>query len=288
LSPGRSRAHLGRLKRVLALVSPAVRRRRKKVGPRLGTICRVQPARLQRSFLDLPPAQSGRHPSRPSGVVHSSHVTSEQGGRKCDLVPSGSRFGESSSNHLLRREGYITAARLADFQAGLPTNGEGYATYLPPIACIQLGRLSSARARLSSRSLRMARAIAYYVHESWWDGQFTVALHRGDCIHCDQGRGQLVGSFLRRGKWHGPYKNRSKAVAKLASVAGITVRVLCECVQCETRKFRGSWFPHDIAADYVIVEAALNRASRPAPVSFHKKMQFAESSGGTLRLSTSV
>jgi hypothetical protein len=77
----------------------------------------------------------------------------------------------------------------------------------------------------------MARTITYYVHESWWEGQFTVALHLGDCIHCDHGRGQLVGSFLRRGKWHGPYKNRSKAIAKLASIPGITVRVTCECVQ---------------------------------------------------------
>jgi hypothetical protein len=77
----------------------------------------------------------------------------------------------------------------------------------------------------------MARTFTYYVHEGWCEGQFTVALHRGDCIHCNDGRGQLVGSFLRHGKWHGPYTRRSKAIAKLASVPGMTVRVTCECVQ---------------------------------------------------------
>ena len=41
----------------------------------------------------------------------------------------------------------------------------------------------------------------------------------------------VVGSFLRRGKWHGPYKNRNKAIAELASIPGITVRVTCDCVQ---------------------------------------------------------
>jgi hypothetical protein len=74
----------------------------------------------------------------------------------------------------------------------------------------------------------MATAITYYVHESWRDGQFTVSLHRGDCIYCNEGRGQIIGSRLRRGKWHGPFGSRSKAVAKLASVPSISVRVTCE------------------------------------------------------------
>jgi hypothetical protein len=29
----------------------------------------------------------------------------------------------------------------------------------------------------------MAQSFSYYVHESWWNGQFTVAIHRGDCIY---------------------------------------------------------------------------------------------------------
>jgi len=77
----------------------------------------------------------------------------------------------------------------------------------------------------------MGRTITYYVHESWRDGQFTVALDLDHCIYCDHGKGQLAGSFLRRGKWHGPYKSRNKAMAKLASIPGITVRVTCDCVQ---------------------------------------------------------
>jgi hypothetical protein len=44
-------------------------------------------------------------------------------------------------------------------------------------------------------------------------------------------KGQVFGSFLRRGKWHGPYKTPSKAIAKLTSVAGMTLRVVCECAQ---------------------------------------------------------
>jgi hypothetical protein len=77
----------------------------------------------------------------------------------------------------------------------------------------------------------MVKAITYYVHESWRDGQFTVSVRRGDCIHCAEGRGQVIGSSLRRGKWHGPFQSRSKAVAKLASVPIISVRVSCECAE---------------------------------------------------------
>jgi hypothetical protein len=75
----------------------------------------------------------------------------------------------------------------------------------------------------------MAVATVYFVHESWMDGRFTAALHRGDCIYCNYGTGQVIGSYLRRGKWHGPYKTRSKAIAKLASLPSIMVRVTCEC-----------------------------------------------------------
>ena len=89
------------------------------------------------------------------------------------------------------------------------------------------------KSREGSQIIEVATAITYYVHESWWDGQFIACLHRGDCIHCNEGRGQEVGSTLRRGKWHGPFKSRSKAVAKLASVPRITVRVTCECTESQ-------------------------------------------------------
>jgi len=77
----------------------------------------------------------------------------------------------------------------------------------------------------------MATAVTYYVHESWAGGLFTVSLHRGDCVHCAEGRGQVIGSGLRQGKWHGPFQSRSKAVAKLVSVPKISSRVLCECTE---------------------------------------------------------
>jgi hypothetical protein len=77
----------------------------------------------------------------------------------------------------------------------------------------------------------MKSGISYYVHEGWLDGQFTVSLHRGDCIHCNDGTGQIVGSLLRRGRWHGPFKSRRKAVDKLASVPSVAVRRTCECAQ---------------------------------------------------------
>jgi hypothetical protein len=69
----------------------------------------------------------------------------------------------------------------------------------------------------------------YYLHESWADGKFTAALHRGDCIHCNHGTGQVTGSFLRRGQWHGPFKRRNKAMAKLTTLPTFAVRVTCEC-----------------------------------------------------------
>jgi len=77
----------------------------------------------------------------------------------------------------------------------------------------------------------MTTEFNYYVHEGWREGLFTVCLHRGDCIYCNEGKGQVVGSFLRRGKWHGPFKSRRSAVAKLLSVPGMTVRLTCECTQ---------------------------------------------------------
>ena len=77
----------------------------------------------------------------------------------------------------------------------------------------------------------MKAGISYYVHEGWWGGQFTVSLHRGDCIRCNDGTGQIVGSLLRRGKWCGPFKSRRTALAKLSSVPSIAVRVTCECTR---------------------------------------------------------
>ena len=43
----------------------------------------------------------------------------------------------------------------------------------------------------------MTSGFNYYVHESGCDGLFTVCIHRSDCIHCNEGRGQVAGSLLR-------------------------------------------------------------------------------------------
>jgi len=77
----------------------------------------------------------------------------------------------------------------------------------------------------------MAAGVAYYVHEGWRDGEFIVCIHRGDCIFCNEGTGQVVNSFLRRGQWHGPYKTMRMASAKLLSVPDIATRVACACTQ---------------------------------------------------------
>jgi hypothetical protein len=74
----------------------------------------------------------------------------------------------------------------------------------------------------------MAVAVAYDVHESWIAGRFTAALHRGNCIYCNYGTGQVIGSYLCRGEWHGPYKKRSQAIAKLASLTSIVARASCQ------------------------------------------------------------
>jgi hypothetical protein len=75
---------------------------------------------------------------------------------------------------------------------------------------------------------KMAGPTVYYIHESWAEGRFTATLHRADCISCNFGTGQVVGSYLTRGKWHGPYK-RTQAIAKLASLPAITLRLSCTC-----------------------------------------------------------
>jgi hypothetical protein len=77
----------------------------------------------------------------------------------------------------------------------------------------------------------MRTSSSYYVHESWWAGLLTACLHRGDCTHCNEGTGQVVGAFLRRGKWHGPFKSRRVAAAKLSSAPDIAKRVTCVCEQ---------------------------------------------------------
>jgi hypothetical protein len=77
----------------------------------------------------------------------------------------------------------------------------------------------------------MTIAFNYYVHESWRQGLFTVCIHRGDCILCNEDTGQVAGSLLRRGKWHGPFKNRRSALAMLATVPNISARLTCECIQ---------------------------------------------------------
>jgi|HubBroStandDraft_4_1064222.scaffolds.fasta_scaffold14007_3 hypothetical protein len=56
----------------------------------------------------------------------------------------------------------------------------------------------------------MATAITYYVHEGWREGLFTACLHRGDCIHCDEGRGQVTGSSLGRANGIAPFRAAAK------------------------------------------------------------------------------
>jgi hypothetical protein len=77
----------------------------------------------------------------------------------------------------------------------------------------------------------LARSPSYYVHESWSDGNFTVTLHREDCIRCNHGGGEVIGSFLRRGKWHGPYRRKRAALAKAASAPPLMLRSTCACAQ---------------------------------------------------------
>lgn len=77
----------------------------------------------------------------------------------------------------------------------------------------------------------MARSVCYYVHESWCAGEFTVTIHLENCIRCNHGTGEIAGSLLRRGKWHGPYASRKKALSKLQSSPPIMRRTSCPCVQ---------------------------------------------------------
>jgi F-type H+-transporting ATPase subunit beta len=48
----------------------------------------------------------------------------------------------------------------------------------------------------------------YYVYENWTHKRARI--HKGDCSHCNRGRGTHAGSSERNGRWHGPY-NRAEA-----------------------------------------------------------------------------
>lgn len=44
--------------------------------------------------------------------------------------------------------------------------------------------------------------VDYFIYENWTHDR--VRIHKGECGHCNDGRGTQAGSSLRNGKWHGP------------------------------------------------------------------------------------
>jgi hypothetical protein len=80
------------------------------------------------------------------------------------------------------------------------------------------------RPHLFDRLDAMERSITYYVHEGWRHGEFTVALHRGDCIYCNDGKGQAVGSSLS-----GP--TPSTCMANFTRSAGVPIHPPWESIR---------------------------------------------------------
>ena len=70
--------------------------------------------------------------------------------------------------------------------------------------------------------------IVYYVHDHW--GSFPqIIIHKGNCLHCNQGKGKTNRRITETGRWLGPYKSFQKA-ERVANEFERKVRNCNDCI----------------------------------------------------------
>ena len=69
--------------------------------------------------------------------------------------------------------------------------------------------------------------MAFWVYENWTVKKAMV--HRGECSHCNDGRGTHPGSSDRNGKWHGPFST----LAAATQAAARTGQPVSRCGHCK-------------------------------------------------------
>ena len=67
----------------------------------------------------------------------------------------------------------------------------------------------------------------YYVYENWTHKRARV--HRAGCSYCNNGRGTQPSDSGQNGKWHGPFKDRDDAFAKLKSTGQVDAKGCASC-----------------------------------------------------------
>ena len=70
-------------------------------------------------------------------------------------------------------------------------------------------------------------AASFWVYENWTHRYASV--HRGECSHCNHGRGTQTGASRDNGEWHGPYEAALDAWAKARQTRRQTVRGCGHC-----------------------------------------------------------
>ena len=69
--------------------------------------------------------------------------------------------------------------------------------------------------------------MSYYVYENWTHDRARV--HRGDCSHCNDGRGSHGGGSDKNGKWHPPLEDRAEAFRLAASLRRADAKACGHC-----------------------------------------------------------
>jgi hypothetical protein len=81
----------------------------------------------------------------------------------------------------------------------------------------------------------MVKSDGFYLHEDWQGDLRTVTLHRGDCSHCNNGKGEVAEAYRSTpGKWQGPFKTQKQAGLASGALPDVNVRATCHCIKENT------------------------------------------------------
>lgn len=69
------------------------------------------------------------------------------------------------------------------------------------------------------------------MYENWTADGHKAKVHRGDCSHCNDGRGKDPDASDRNGQWHGGYSSREEAREHARSLT----RNATDCSFCGSR-----------------------------------------------------
>lgn len=103
-----------------------------------------------------------------------------------------------------------------------------YAGLCPQCKAKRLAARDPSHTRIEPRTIEEGSSDEYFVYENWTADGHKAKVHRGDCSHCNGGRGKDPDASDRNGQWRGPFATRAEAAEQAKSLT----RNASDCAFC--------------------------------------------------------